>query len=199
MENTEIVTAMPFPSINWWINALNGKSLIFNDEILYKKDQPKNRYLLTGSQGKQMLSIPLSGGRSQSTTLGKVKIANNENWQSQHWKTIKTLYQRSPFFEFFELDFSVFFQKEIDYLNDWNKESIFLINRLLKLNLQFSSKNVQINKAQELSFQPFDNEQRKSIEYHQVFQEKVGFQPNCSILDLLFCEGNNAHLLLKST
>ncbi len=34
--------------------------------------------------------------------------------------------------------------------------------------------------------------------YPQVFEDRVGFQPNLSILDLLFCEGPNAINLLNS-
>jgi hypothetical protein len=32
--------------------------------------------------------------------------------------------------------------------------------------------------------------------YYQVYQQKIGFQPNMSILDLLFNEGNEAVLWL---
>jgi hypothetical protein len=35
-----------------------------------------------------------------------------------------------------------------------------------------------------------------SIKYRQVFEERIGFLPNLSILDLLFCEGKNARSLL---
>ena len=33
--------------------------------------------------------------------------------------------------------------------------------------------------------------------YGQVFEERLGFLPNLSILDLLFCCGPNAKVLLK--
>ena len=36
------------------------------------------------------------------------------------------------------------------------------------------------------------NGQEQPIRYRQVFEERTGFIPNLSILDLLFCEGNNA-------
>jgi hypothetical protein len=32
--------------------------------------------------------------------------------------------------------------------------------------------------------------------YYQVFEDKIGFKPNMSIIDLLFSEGNNALSLL---
>jgi hypothetical protein len=35
------------------------------------------------------------------------------------------------------------------------------------------------------------------IKYHQVYEERTGFQPGLSILDLLFCEGKNAGPILR--
>jgi hypothetical protein len=34
------------------------------------------------------------------------------------------------------------------------------------------------------------------VRYHQVFEERIGFIPHVSILDLLFCEGKNARHIL---
>ena len=36
-----------------------------------------------------------------------------------------------------------------------------------------------------------------TIQYTQVFEDRIGFQPNLSILDCLFCCGPNAKSLLK--
>ncbi|MFL5744953.1 MAG: WbqC family protein, partial [Niastella sp.] len=36
------------------------------------------------------------------------------------------------------------------------------------------------------------------VRYHQVFEERIGFIPNLSILDLLFCEGKNAQRILTA-
>lgn len=40
-------------------------------------------------------------------------------------------------------------------------------------------------------------QESESVIYLQVFEERIGFQPNLSILDILFCEGPNAKHLLK--
>ncbi|HEY8896893.1 MAG TPA: hypothetical protein VIM79_18850, partial [Niastella sp.] len=34
------------------------------------------------------------------------------------------------------------------------------------------------------------------IQYHQVFEDRIGFIPHVSVLDLLFCEGKNARQIL---
>lgn len=39
----------------------------------------------------------------------------------------------------------------------------------------------------------------RTIKYHQVFEERNGFLPGMSVLDLLFCEGNRAVEILKNS
>ncbi|MDB5940434.1 MAG: hypothetical protein JWP77_2798, partial [Polaromonas sp.] len=43
------------------------------------------------------------------------------------------------------------------------------------------------------------NRENWTPKYSQVFEDRLGFQPNLSILDLLFCEGPNAIHLLNSS
>lgn len=185
-ENIEIKkpnTIPPFPALNWWQEALSNKNIFINEDIPYNKSNPQNRYYLTGAQGIQLLTIPIKRGRNQRTKIKDVLISYDFDWQSHHWKTIKTLYERSPFFEYFEAEIRVLFEDKIVYLLEWNKKSILLMNHLAQLNLEITT---------DLREKSDENLPLKQAIYHQVFEDKVGFQPNCSILDLLFCEGNNS-------
>jgi hypothetical protein len=82
---------------------------------------------------------------------------------------------------------------------------ILLVNKLLKLGLSIETTDTFHKEypAEVLdlrnSMKPqSDPEEMESISYYQVFEDRSGFQPNCSILDLLFCEGMAAReLLLK--
>ena len=183
-EKIQLDTTPPFPSIVWWQNAVQNKLIVINDDVFYNKSKPQNRYYLTGSQGIQLMSIPIKGGRNQRTKLKDILISYDSDWQSHHWKTIKTLYERSPFFEYFEAEISSLFNEKCVYLLDWNKKSIELVNQLAQLRLEIKYALALDNKEQERIF--------NEVIYHQVFEDKTGFIANCSILDLLFCEGNNA-------
>ena len=180
----------PFPSINWWQEALINKIIPIQEDTLYNKLNPQNRYYLTGAQGIQLMTIPIKGGRNQRTKIKDVMISYDFDWQSHHWKTIKTLYERSPFYEFFAPEIENLFNEKIEKLLDWNKKSIQLINQLANLNLEMTS-----NLTQNI---PEIEQKYNHVTYHQVFEDKLGFQPNCSILDLLFCEGNNTLQKLTS-
>lgn len=188
MKEANTFPALPFPPINWWKQGVREKVITLDISNIYQKKHPQNRYTLTGSQGKQLLSIPLSGGRNQKIKIEDVTISYAEDWQSHHWKTIQTLYQRSPFFEFYAADIEPLFKKKLDKLFDWNKQSITAIISILKLDLQ-----LRVGSSEEGLFpQLWKNTENVDNHYHQVFHEKTGFQANCSVLDLIFCEGNHA-------
>ena len=180
----------PFPALNWWQGALTNKIIYIQEDILYNKSNPQNRYYLTGAQGIQLMTIPIKGGRNQRTKIKDVLISYDFDWQSHHWKTIKTLYERSPFYEFFAPEIENLFNEKVEKLLDWNKKSIQVINQLAQLNLNMTSKLTQNI--------PEIEQKYNLVTYHQVFEDKLGFQPNCSILDLLFCEGNNTFQKLTS-
>ena len=194
---------MPFPSLSWWRTAFSKKAILINQAEHYRKMNHRNRYELAGPQGRQMLNIPLKGGRNQKRPMEEVQICYDTDWQGNHWKTIRTLYQRSPFFEYFAEDIQTLFLEKTGGLCDWSLKSILTINRLLDLKINITTTGYyQENQSGTLpdpgeimSLHPpgISN----NITYHQVFENRSGFLPDCSILDLLFCEGNHAPLLLK--
>ncbi len=80
----------------------------------------RNRCIILGAGGPVTLSIPLEEGRSQRRLTKDVRIANRYPWQSQQWKTIMSCYNRSPWFEFYRDELEALFQKQVDFLVDWN-------------------------------------------------------------------------------
>jgi hypothetical protein len=78
-----------------------------------------------------------------------------------------------------------------------------LINTLLKLDLSFSETKDFIKTYPDdvVDLREKLKPQAKSLiavkPYYQVFEDRTGFIPDCSILDLLFCEGMHAKEILK--
>ena len=56
------------------------------------------------SNGAQKLIIPIKHNKKKDENLHdhNVKIDNNQNWKTKHWKSIQNAYRSSPFFEFYE-------------------------------------------------------------------------------------------------
>lgn len=199
-----ISPTVPFPSIDWWIKAVQSKSVCFDIAEHYQKMSYRNRYYLVSPQGKQLMSIPLQNGRNQRKAVKDVYIDNTVNWQEQHWRTLVSLYRRSPFFEYYEHYIQPLYDQPATSLHQWNKQGIDLINQLLKLKLNFSEASTfQKEYADDFvdmrnNFLPKNKIELPEARYYQVFEDRVGFIENCSILDLLFCEGPVAtNLLLR--
>lgn len=190
-----------FPCINWFKNSINDSYIKINGFEKYKKRSFYNRCVVASANGANFLSVPLEGGRNanQNELFKNVKISYVENWQKKHWKTIKSCYGNSPFFDYYKYDLYPFFEKKYVYLFDLNIDIIKTICSLL-----FDNKQViivdEFNK--DLSVKSYFPKDYSIVEasprYQQLFEEKYGFLPNLSIIDLLFMEGNNSINVLKS-
>lgn len=195
----------PFPSIAWWTKALAAPKICFDAFEHYQKMSGRNRYYLAGPKGRQLLSIPLKGGRNQRVAMKDLKMDNTSGWQKIHWRTIQSFYGRAPFFEFFAEDFQGFFESFADSesLYDWSFQSIRLVAGMMGLRLDIGHTETY---EKEYPSDIFTDIRRQNHEaefsltqqpYHQVFQDRTGFVPGCSILDLLFCLGPQAVDYLK--
>ena len=164
-----------------------------------------NRCIIPSSNGKINLSIPVIGGRENRQPMKDVRIDNSVRWQNRHWRTIKSAYGRSPWFEFYAFGLEAYFQREYILLADWNLDLMAWIFQCLgtatiieKLTLEPTEYSGIDNRNKILpkNFQSSGMIKNLPV-YPQVFQEKIGFQPNMSIVDLIFCEGKNALRLLQ--
>ncbi|MCH2031886.1 MAG: WbqC family protein [Tenacibaculum sp.] len=185
-----------------FINKTN--EVIFELEDNFQKQTYRNRCYIYGANGKLSLNIPVKHTKTDGRKKTKdTLVENNFPWQDQHYKSLKSAYQSSPFFEFFEDDLAVLFNKKYVYLVDLNIDTYLFVTDALQLSQSYS-------KTKEYEISPVVNDYRDfsvakngniSIEmdkYTQMFDDKFGFIGNLSILDLLFMEGPNAITYLES-
>lgn len=198
---------MYFGSIAQYAAMAQNDIVLFEDHDNYQKQTYRNRTYIYGANGKLLLTIPIkhTGKQGNGKQLYKdVRIENEFQWQSLHWKSIQTAYRTSPFFEYYEDELIPLFEKKKDYLLDFNYECMEAVNDCLQLEVNYSKTATFLKEyGDEL------NDQRnlvnaKKDKYHalssyiQVFSEKHGFISNLCILDLLFNEGTNAITYLEN-
>ncbi|SKA12422.1 WbqC family protein [Sediminibacterium ginsengisoli] len=201
----EIIEIQYFPTINYskilFFGTNNG--IILSEE--YRKMSFRNRCVVAGSNGLIHLSVPLEKGRTQKIPTAEVRISYSQDWQQQHWRTIVSCYNRSPFFEFYAPWLEDFFRKKHEYLADMNQEILEWLARQLKILLPAKTVRPEdaahaIDRRDYFLPKNFQQDDRKGdIFYTQVFADRIGFQPNLSILDLLFCEGPASSGLLQGS
>ena len=146
-----------------------------------------NRTRIIGSGGPVILTVPLAGGRDQKTSIKEIRIDNSQFWQKRHWRTIFSCYNRSPWFSYYREDLQPFFEKQHTFLIDFVLAGQAWIYD--KLGWKQTWEVLKDKPADIDTLNRPANLESFRYSYHQVFQEKVGFHPDLSILDLLFCEG----------
>ena len=190
-----------FSTISQYTSVVKSNTITFEAEGNYQKQSYRNRCYIFGANGKQLLNIPISNTNKIS---GKIKmrdvVVENSNWQRQHYKSLTTAYNHSPFFEFYKDDLQFIFTKKYKYLLDINIDSFHFINDALELSKKYNiSKAYNENAINDFRYHAVvknDNKSR-STPYIQMFEAENGFLENLSILDLLFMEGPNSINFMK--
>ena len=200
-----ITPYVPFPNLFWCSMAIKSAKLTFDIAEHFEKMTYRNKYVITGANGPIQLSVPLQKGRGQRTAMREVLIDNSSNWTKNHLRTINSVYGRAPYFEHFSPELEGIFEKEHIRLVDFNIETIKWVKR--NVGLQYEENTVTQYQAE------YEHEAdiRKSMKsgkikgalpdseslYYQLFQERNGFLPNLSVLDILFSEGPAAKEIIK--
>jgi len=190
-----------FAPISQYAAIVKSNEVIFEVHDNYQKQTYRNRFYIYSANGKQLLNIPV---KHLKTTNRKKTIdtlvENDFPWQREHFKSLQVAYRSSPFFEYFEDDLAIIFNKKYKYLLDVNIDTHLFITDALQLNKSYSKTNeykVEVNNDYRLLAEAKKQHNFKISKYTQVFDDKFGFIENLSILDLLFMEGGNSYTFLQ--
>lgn len=186
-----------FSPISQYSEIVKSDAIVFEMEDNFQKQSYRNRCYIFNSNGKQLLNIPVKDGSKEVSSRKKNKdmlVENNIPWQDHHLKSLQTAYRTSPFYEFYEDDLLPIFTKKYKYLQDVNIDTFLFITDALQINQNYSKTkeyNININDDYR-DLASVKNQPEKLVnKYIQMFDDKHGFLPNLSILDLLFMEGPN--------
>lgn len=192
-ENIVLLECENFPCIAWYKMFLRNENIQIEQHEYFVRKSFRNRTVIAGPNGLITLSIPLKGGRNQKNVMKDIEISYDENWQTVHWKTIESCYRRSPYFEYYAEDIKMLFEKKHHFLVDYNIQCLQLVNQLLQVKKEL----VLTEKYEKIPIDTwvdarnvFDENTDMQLPYYiQVFQDRIGFKSNLSILDMLFCDG----------
>jgi len=189
--NSIIQETQIFGPIRIFAQYLGKDNIVIEGHEHYQKRSFRNRYDILTANGIFRLSIPLGKGKNNKMPIGEVKLAYDENWIDMHLQTIRSAYGKSPYFEFYFDEIERIFQKKHTLLFELNMECMSFIFKKLKL-----TPSITISKSYQSSYDnmlDLRNKKWESIQSHtsysQVWEDKYGFTPDLSILDLLFCMG----------
>lgn len=166
----------------------------------FVKQSFRNRMVVMTANGPQVLTIPIVRGSASKMMIADTRIDYKTPWQRNHWKTIESAYGNSPFFLYYQDPIRDFYEQTIDRLIDFNLQLTQTILKMMKVNTKISLTEdfmpmQTFDLRSEIHPKKQQDEQyafRLKETYSQVFDEKYGFVPNLSILDLLFNLGPEA-------
>ncbi|OAD44491.1 WbqC family protein [Polaribacter atrinae] len=188
-----------FGPISQYTEIIKSDTITFEMEDNFQKQSYRNRCYIYNSNGKQLLNIPVKDknkGTSQRKKTKDLLVDNDALWQDHHLKSLQTAYRTSPFYEFYEDDLLKIFNKKYTFLQDVNIDTHLFIMDALQVSLQYTKTEEYLVTTTEQDFRELvdvKNQPKKTTDtYIQMFDDKHGFIPNLSFLDLLFMEGPNA-------
>ena len=209
--STALLSTTYFGPIQWYQKLNRYDTCLIEQHDHFLKQTYRNRCIIATTQGLQALTVPVEspqGLRIDKTEMKDVRISDHGAWRHLHWQALQSAYGESPFFEFYADDLHPFFEKRWNFLLDFNMAitetmcELLDIQPKIELTTAFIAKPEEVNDTTE-DFRsiirpkhPLPDSTFAPAPYYQVYKEKYGFQPNLSILDLLFNEGNEAVLFL---
>jgi hypothetical protein len=195
-----ILSTSYLPPIEYFTSIINSKEVIIEKKESYKKQTYRNRCEIYSSNGKLDLSIPIIKINGHNTKTEDIIISYKYNWQKKHWRAIESAYNSSPFFLYYKDDLIKFFAEKYESLIDFNFDLLMVLFEMLEIKpeVKFSKEFIKyydensIDKRNIISPKNNINSSENFPAYTQVFDTKLGFIPNLSIIDLIFNEGPNA-------
>lgn len=201
-----------FGPVQWYTKVRQcAGPLYIEAHETFPKQTYRNRCVIASPQGAQQLSVPVEGSSAKHQLIRDLRISEHGNWRRLHWQALQTAYGYSPFFEYYQDDLRPFFFDcgpsspfHMHYLLDYNMATADFLCRMIGLEADFRLTEEYVP-AEEDAFDlrtairpknaPADPDFTPQ-KYYQVYQQRHGFLPNLSALDLLFNEGPQAILKL---
>ena len=189
--------------VQYYCKLFSFDSVMMETNEHYLKQTYRNRCTIATANGTQSLSVPVENSPTDKCLIRDIRISEHGNWRHLHWKALVSAYGMSPFFEYYQDDFAVFYERKYPFLFDLNEQLRLTVCELLDIRptVNFTTGyHITLPNDYRETIRPKHAGPDASFEpqpYYQVFQEKYGFLPNLSIIDLLFNMGTESVLVLQ--
>jgi hypothetical protein len=187
-----------FGPIQWYQKLYRAESVQIERWESFQKQTYRNRCIIATTNGPQALTVPIER-QFTINCIKDIRISDHGNWRHLHWNALQSAYGESPFFDYYQDDIRPFFEQRWDYLLDFNEAIREKMCELLDIQPKVDySKEFTVYSLSScvpdyrMAIRPKNPEPDPDFtpkRYYQVYEQKHGFLPNLSILDLLFNMG----------
>jgi len=202
--STALLQTTYFGPIQWYQKLYRYDHCLIEQYDSFQKQTYRNRCVIATANGTQALTVPIEHlplTSHPSPLVKDLRISDHNQWRRVHWNALQSAYSESPFFEYYADDLRPFFEKKYVFLIDFNEDIRQKVCELIdfKPSVEYTEEftsDISLQTSVIFDFRDVINAKHpkpdtdfEAKEYWQVFQHKHGFQPNLSILDLLFNMG----------
>jgi hypothetical protein len=184
----KILSLHYLPCVLWMRHFLEGDCVLDVHEHFVKQTY-RNRAVILSANGPLPITIPVK--KVSNKMMMKDIIADPEvHWQKQHWESIKAAYGSSPFFVHYADGFEALYESEITSIMQFELDLLKLLLRYMKTGADITLSNAYIDAASGNDLRGYISPKNTVADtfksYLQVFAGKFPFQPNLSVIDVLF-------------
>ena len=200
-----LLSSAYFGPVQWYQKLNRSAHCLIECHDHFIKQTYRNRCIIAATNGLQARTVPIERYEGAHCEMRNIRISSHGSWRHLHWNALQSAYGESPFFEFYADDLRPFFEHRWDFLVDFNMEITKKMCELLDIHPCITFTDAYVMDVQEgvtdyrdviRPKHPLPDTAFQPRRYYQVYEQKHGFQPNLSILDLLFNEGPEAVLYL---
>lgn len=189
-----------FPCISYMARFLEDPSPAIEIYETYHKQTYRNRCRVMTANGVESLSVPVIKVNGNHTMTKDVVISYKEHWQQIHRRCLESAYKASPYFDHYYDYLRPLFETRFEKLFELNDAALMALMKMLKIKKDILHTTDFVRDT--------DNDLREAFspkavpnpdlfpEYYQVFSAKYPFEPDLSVLDLLFNEGPEAAAII---
>lgn len=189
-----------FPCISYMARFLSESDPVIEIYDTYHKQTYRNRCRVMTANGVENLSVPVVKVNGNHTMTKDVTVSYVEPWQQIHRRCLESAYKASPYFDHYYDYLKPIFETRFERLIDLNDATLKIVLKLLKTNKDIVHTEDYAHESEHDLREAFCPKKQLTTEslphYYQVFNNKFPFEPDLSILDLIFNEGpdSTSHL-----
>lgn len=200
---TVLLSTAYLPPVHYFSCIAAAQQVLIEQYETYPKQTYRNRCEILTANGQFSLTIPVSKPFGNHTMTKNIEIANYQNWQMVHWRTIESAYASSPYFLYYKDLLIPFYLKKYQNLLHYNFELLKVLFEILEIDKPvILTTSYQKSVPDILDFREIITTKKPFTDfafkpYYQVFEDRFGFTPGLSILDLVFNMGEEAGEVLS--
>ena len=191
-----------FGSISYYKDIISNSPIEFEIQEHFVKQSIRNRARILTANGPMELSIPVIKPNGSKTLTKDILVLDSNEWRKDHWRAIESAYKHAAYFDHYGEEIKSLIYQETKDLVGFN---LLIMDRIQKwLDLPYkNSLTIDFSPIIEIKSDfrfgytqhPFQNE----YHYFQLFQDKMPFIGNLSILDAILNLGPMSRKLFIST